>query len=436
MSNEQCQFCHTAAFDRFSNGHPDFNNYPYNRRTRLIFDHRTHIKKYFLEEKVQDKKECVDCHSLDSKGNQMTSIGFDSMCSSCHLNEIRGEGQGQTGVAVLQVPEIDFDTLVKKKVFVGRWPSDADGVLTPFMTLLISSEPGASEHLKAVENLELFDLSEASDADLLSVKYLIWSIKKLYLEISEKGQGAVRERLQKVADRAFTEDEASGLLSGFPASLFRLSLETWFPQLRESTNVLDLESAESILELKQSNIKTSSSLSESDSDLLEEELVDSGGWYLDGYGMFYRPKGHEDPFLKQWLLVVLENKTKWPKLWETLGDTNAPGRCTYCHSVEQSLSQGVTSHVINWHAKKPTNHASFTKFKHASHLTVMKDGGCGSCHRFDPDSPFVEDYEQLDPGKFTSNFLSIDKEQCVECHTDQQAGEDCLACHNYHITTE
>ena len=39
MANAQCQGCHTSRFRSFEKDHPEFYSFPYERRTRIFFDH-------------------------------------------------------------------------------------------------------------------------------------------------------------------------------------------------------------------------------------------------------------------------------------------------------------------------------------------------------------------------------------------------------------
>ena len=43
ISNEQCRSCHVLKFDSFDGHHPNFENYPFERRTRIIYDHASHF---------------------------------------------------------------------------------------------------------------------------------------------------------------------------------------------------------------------------------------------------------------------------------------------------------------------------------------------------------------------------------------------------------
>src|SRR5690606_150380 len=49
ITNEQCQSCHVVKFDSFDGHHPKFENYPFKRRTPIIYDHAGHFEKHFPE---------------------------------------------------------------------------------------------------------------------------------------------------------------------------------------------------------------------------------------------------------------------------------------------------------------------------------------------------------------------------------------------------
>jgi nitrate/TMAO reductase-like tetraheme cytochrome c subunit len=49
------------------------------------------------------------------------------------------------------------------------------------------------------------------------------------------------------------------------------------------------------------------------------------------------------------------------------------------------------------------------------------------------DAKYQDSFKNRDPKSFESNFKAIERETCVQCHTQEQAGNDCLICHNYHI---
>ena len=42
-------------------------------------------------------------------------------------------------------------------------------------------------------------------------------------------------------------------------------------------------------------------------------------------------------------------------------------------------------------------------------------------------------FKDRNPKSFEGNFNAIKRETCAACHTQDQAGSDCLICHNYHV---
>ena len=47
IGNQRCQSCHVNNFTSFAKGHPEFGNYPFEQRTKIIFDHNSHFHKHF-----------------------------------------------------------------------------------------------------------------------------------------------------------------------------------------------------------------------------------------------------------------------------------------------------------------------------------------------------------------------------------------------------
>ena len=71
ISNEQCHSCHVVKFDSFDGHHPKFENYPFKRRTRIIYDHAGHFGKHFPEVAKKDPARripatCSTCRSSSS----------------------------------------------------------------------------------------------------------------------------------------------------------------------------------------------------------------------------------------------------------------------------------------------------------------------------------------------------------------------------------
>ena len=178
MDEQQCQTCHTLAFSSLANGHPPLSNYPYKRRTRIAFDHNSHIGKHFLGEFKKDAPTtCTACHTPDGAGQTMRTGTFETTCASCHAQQIEGMGRaGAKGIVVLRLPGVDLDTLHEHGISVGEWPAD-DNVeegFTPFMELLLEGDPALTEDLALLAGLDDFtDLSDATDEEVAAVGRIV-----------------------------------------------------------------------------------------------------------------------------------------------------------------------------------------------------------------------------------------------------------------------
>ena len=139
ITNEQCQSCHALKFDHFDKDHPEFSNYPFETRTRIVFDHAGHFGKHYPEtaKKEPDKRipeTCSSCH--DSRGDKriMAVAPFEKTCASCHADQITGKQRvsGPKGIAFLALPGLDLETLEKQERChwgMARWVrGDADAV--------------------------------------------------------------------------------------------------------------------------------------------------------------------------------------------------------------------------------------------------------------------------------------------------------------------
>jgi len=49
LSDMQCQVCHARQFASLDDGHPEFVRYGYDRRTRIEFDHTSHLTSHFTD---------------------------------------------------------------------------------------------------------------------------------------------------------------------------------------------------------------------------------------------------------------------------------------------------------------------------------------------------------------------------------------------------
>jgi hypothetical protein len=236
VSNARCQTCHVAKFGAFAATHPEFTDYPYERRPRIIFDHQTHYRKYFPDASKMAAdprsvpKECTDCHVPGARQRFMQVKSFDAVCASCHRGDVRGTTvMGPKGIEFLAVPGLDVDTLRKRGIDIGEWPEDADAGLTPFMRLLLDFEGG--KVADGVAGLDLLDLRKASKADLAKVAALAWAVKRVFRKLETT---ALPTALGLSGSGAKPDPTLSAELTGaFPHAVIVAANRAWFPNLQD-----------------------------------------------------------------------------------------------------------------------------------------------------------------------------------------------------------
>ena len=436
MNEQQCQTCHTLAFSSLAAGHPPFSDYPYKRRTRIAFDHNSHIGKHFLGEfKKEAPTTCTACHTPDDAGQSMQTGNFEDTCAGCHARQIEGMGRaGVKGLAVLRLPGVDLETLHEYGISVGEWPADGnvEEGLTSFMELLLEGDSAVTDDLALLSGLDDFtDLSDATDKEVAAVGRIVWAVKGLFYDLIARGQREMLDRLQ--ATMTLSTRELAKFVGQLPVEVVRAAQREWLPRLltevpayRAGKTIAPGESRESEEGLHM--------------DQQREKQVMTGGWYRQDadFVLLYRPTGHPDPFLCAWLEFTA--RASGPKqarataaIFTRLSNPKAPGMCMKCHSVDAQAGQRKR---IHWAAARPSPHErKVTRFAHAVHFSLLDDKGCLTCHALDPDAEFMEAFGDADPLTFASNFRVMRKTACTTCHTSEQAGDTCLTCHNYHMGT-
>jgi hypothetical protein len=233
ISDGRCQACHTRKFSGFNAGHPGFDAYPYDRRTRLDFDHVAHAKTYFAEADAAGPETCTACHAREPQSGLIATKGFDEGCAACHAGEIRGQGiAGTPGVPVIAVPGLDVLTLKQRGVAIGQWPDLADSELTPFTRTILAGREGVSaDALARFAALDAMDLRGASAADLQLVKRTAWAFKRLIYDLTAQGPQAAATALQARLQRSLPAGAVRDMLGGLPQDTVRAARREWFPDL-------------------------------------------------------------------------------------------------------------------------------------------------------------------------------------------------------------
>ncbi|QDT00630.1 cytochrome c3 family protein [Adhaeretor mobilis] len=408
MSNESCQACHKQTIDHFATDHPEFNDWPYRSSTKIAFDHATHSGKHFAKEKQEFA--CSACHVEGESGGQRT-LGYEVSCASCHDAEINTSLA--EGISLVSLPTLDVDLLAENGVNIGAWPQaanfDFDGRLSPVTRLLLASEPGASKAMSVLgSNFSFFDVDIEDPQQLKAAGDVVLQLKDLIEKLDSNGSEEIVTRAAKLVGRPLTLEEQMGLLANLSPSAIVDYRNRWFGQRKDAS-----------IEQPSSSHKQ------------------SGVWHRDdgSFALRYRPAGHADPWLRQWLDLTVESSKgeqaniASQQVNEMFAPT-APGLCSTCHTAERRDGKIVK---IHWQAKQPhTKQRSFTHFSHTPHLTQQQLRDCSSCHRIEPNE--IAAAAAAKQNFHYSGFAAMEKDSCATCHTSRAAGESCTQCHHYHVT--
>ena len=238
ISNEQCQSCHVVKFDSFDGHHPKFDNYPFKRRTRIVYDHAGHFGKHFPEvaKKYPARRipaTCSTCHNSRDDKRIMAVAPFEQTCSACHLDQISGKERvsGPKGVAFLTVPGLDLQSLKKKNASIGEWPDASEAALTPFMKVMISRNERGRALIKTVDRLNLQDLAKASDDQIKAVTNLVWEIKALFYKLISGKAPDVLGDLNIGGGPKLSASLIADLTASIPRDVIISAQQQWLPNL-------------------------------------------------------------------------------------------------------------------------------------------------------------------------------------------------------------
>jgi hypothetical protein len=428
ISDAACQSCHQRVYQSFSTDHPDFGRWPYERRTRIAFNHASHRAKHFAEKK--QTFDCKSCHVEDATRGEQLLVSYEGACASCHDEKIATSVA--KGIPILMLPTLDVEALKEAGHDIGAWPDEAtgdfDGRLPPTMKLLLAADPQAAKAIATLGNdFDFFDVDPADPEQLEATATLANAIKKLFFELASGGPATVETRLQNVLGRELTKSDLGNLLVGMPADLVGSAAETW---LGESAAL----SATAANDEKAVGTKTDPKA------VLQRPFAfdQSGHWVQDDptLSIQYTPTAHVDPVLTTWLELLastphMEQRPLALAMFKELTNATSPGLCASCHTAEQASDGSFT---VNWRAYDGTaKPRTFTRFSHGPHLLLPQLSDCGSCHAINDAASPAASTNQYDPHAFVSDFMPLTKQHCAQCHTAKAAGESCQKCHNYHV---
>ncbi len=241
MADAQCHTCHQVQFESFSTDHPDFDKYPFRRRTRVNFDHSGHFGKHFPEWKTKKEnagttpESCSVCHTVNPQDGHMNVKPFAESCAACHLGQIVGaeRATGPKGVAMLMLPGVDVVTFREKKIDIGSWPDESEAELSSLMKLLIGRTAEGRKLLAATEDLDLLDLTQASDEQIDLVGKLVWEVKHLFHALTNSGTADILQQLGSGAKEPMDQQLLTNLTASIPRDVLIGALRDWLPKLGE-----------------------------------------------------------------------------------------------------------------------------------------------------------------------------------------------------------
>lgn len=426
VSNRQCDDCHSVENDPFATRHAAFSGDDTDLARQLLFSHRKHFDKHFHQnENNRPAKlgQCSNCHQLSGKGDAMKLKIFSESCGSCHNRDVTGDKLERKGLAFVALPSLDIDTLANQGVAIGRWPKDIDGTeITAFTYLLLAGNTELSPLLTKLKDgdIDLGDLSEASQQDLALVGKLVWHLKSMVGYWATKGQQGLTTSIEAALLQNLSHEEMRNMLGGFPVDLLKAGLNAWLPSLTAE-----------LAAYRQGIVPTTRGV---DSEGIQgslgptaEQMV-SGGWYLQDHMLLYRASGHADPFFQQWLqatapdgvetgeAIAPETVDSRAIVHQALSARGASGQCGKCHARQLGANRQL--HWTSLDQKLATQ--GFTRFNHAAHLKLSAEQQCHNCHQ-----------QAADPSH-QMDFAPTDKAMCATCHVDGLAGDNCISCHTYH----
>ncbi|MCE9528696.1 MAG: hypothetical protein K8R36_21840 [Planctomycetales bacterium] len=459
MSSLQCQTCHAKSFHSFASGHPEFTNWPFDKPSPIAFNHAVHQGKHFPAGKQEFR--CQSCHVDDSRRDVKLLANFQTACASCHEPKIKQSGE--EGFKLFALPGMNVAALSEAGLSIGVWPegisNDFDGIIPPAMAMLLSADEQTAKALAKIPGGDLAAVDATNKEQLAAAAEVAIASKRLLQELATAGEQAFARRLSLA--------NSTPLWAQLSQDVLRAAQSAWLPKLDDEMTLLRegkplpprTATAEPSAVIKEPATPTKKPAEEeellvpdapaaekpqagSNDDLLggtpepkppEPETKSTAvpvptnsatGWQRSdaGYSISWRPTGHADPLLRAWIDFALKaDSQKSPStaaLRGSLTKPNSIGYCVQCHTIEsEAATKGLT---IHWQPSlRDPAHKSFTKFSHRPHLIQPQLADCTHCHEM---------------SQSAVGFAPLSKAACASCHTPTAAGDQCLKCHNYHVS--
>jgi hypothetical protein len=401
FTSQKCNFCHEKQFKSFSRGHPEFSpSYPHAGRDSIRFSHVTHLEKYFLEPKHSSKApdSCIGCHKMVNE-QDMDSGKFEVICAKCHESQILSKD-----LVLLRLPELDKNRIDRKMVM------KACGIQS-----------------KGTRKEDEEFLSISTDTPSLTTAYL--------LNIPEDDPKGYSQKLQDL--------------------ILSLAQESTMPIAKLIDARSPMPIAEKMLAgLNPEVIKRAACAWGLNLEYDPPAQASFGGWYADLLEVRYTPVNHKDPVALSWIKFALDvpasetddmrRERAIALRDQMLSSKEGVGGCMKCHTIDATSSEDKEEILsIHW-GYRGFKSPPYSQYSHKSHMDVVRKGDtCKTCHVLNKDSTHGSltdksasgriSYNKLGSKPIASNFNSINRNTCTECHTNGKVRQDCQLCHLYHL---
>ena len=391
LTPEQCGSCHKNTFESFERGHPEFSEkFPYFNRNSIKFDHNSHLKKHFDNPKFSDKApdSCAGCHTITLSDREIRPEGYEVVCAACHDSQIK-----KKELILIRLPELMQD-LIDRKLLVQacNLPHSQSKKEEEFLSVSTEQLALVSAFLLNIpeDDLETYDQP----------------LQDLILAMAEESHVPFADLINQQTP----EPMAMSLLAGLNPEVLKRAACSW------GLNQEYEPPAEAMF----------------------------GGWYADMLEVRYKPSGHADPVAKSWVEFALavsssqENDDKTVRAQamrdQLLSSKDGVGGCIKCHAV--TSNKDLKHHFqlkVNWNYGKVSD-SPYVRYKHEDHIDILgTKSSCLNCHTLNTEVDYMASFKDYDPGNWVSNFESIRKETCSQCHSETQINLECQRCHIYHL---
>jgi hypothetical protein len=388
---EQCNFCHKNKFESFERGHPEFSEkFPYSSRNAIKFDHSSHLKKHFDSPKFSDKApdSCIGCHTVTLSDREIRPEGYGVVCIACHDSQIK-----KKELILLRLPELMQDLIDRKSLVQAcNFPDSQAKKEEEFLSVSTEQPALVSAFLLNIPD----DDPEAYEQPL----------QDLIFAMAKESSVPIAELIDGQTETSMSEY----LLAGLNPEVLKRAACSW------GLNLEYEPPAEARF----------------------------GGWYADMLEVRYKPTGHADPVAKRWVEFALAMSTKQgaqdrvrraiAMREQILSVKDGVGGCIKCHAVTQVKNSKGGSHLtVKWNYENSTDRPH-VRYQHGNHIEILgAKGSCSTCHILAKEVDYMATFKEYDADNWDSNFESIRKKTCMQCHSETQINLECQKCHMYHF---